>query len=161
MITCYIGLGSNLDDPRQQVQKALENLAAMDGVEQLQCSSIYRSAPLGPQDQPDFINAVARLECDLEALDLLHALQDIENQHGRVRKQHWGPRTLDLDLLLYGLKEIDHAELKVPHPEMPNRNFVLIPLYEIAPQLTIPGMGDLAKLLQHVNSEGLERIDGS
>ncbi len=160
MTTCYIGLGSNLDDPRQQVQKALESLASMDGVEQLQCSSIYRSAPLGPQDQPDFINAVARLECELEALDLLHALQDIENQHGRVRKQHWGPRTLDLDVLLYGAEEIDHEELKVPHPEIPRRNFVLIPLYEIAPQLTIPGMGDLAKLLQHVSSEGLERIGG-
>ena len=161
MTSCYIGLGSNLENPRQQVQDALQSLSALPEVNKLHCSSLYRSAPLGPQDQPDFINAVAELQCDLPALALLSALQQIENQQGRVRKQHWGPRTLDLDLLLYGDEEIKLEQLKVPHPEMPNRNFVLIPLYEIAPQLTIPTMGKIEDLVKQVSADGLERIDGS
>lgn len=160
MTSCYVGLGANLDDPARQVRRALEELGDIDTVGPVSASSFYRSPPLGPQDQPDFINAVAGFDCRLSATELLAALQDIEQAHGRVRERHWGPRTLDLDLLLYGEAVIDYPTLKVPHPEMARRDFVLYPLYEIAPQLTIPGMGKLETLIEQLGPGQLERLDG-
>lgn len=161
MTRCYIALGSNLDNPEQQVKQAMTRLTELDSSSSMTCSSLYRSKPLGPQQQPDFINAVVGLECELPALQLLSRLQGIENDQGRVRAERWGPRSLDLDLLLYGEETIDHPDLKVPHPEMAKRNFVLIPLYEIAAELTIPAMGKLADLIRPLAAGGLERIDGA
>jgi 2-amino-4-hydroxy-6-hydroxymethyldihydropteridine diphosphokinase len=159
MFTCYIGLGSNLEQPRQQIACAVSELASLP-LSRLVCvSSQYQSKPHGPQNQPDYINAVAELQTSLPALTLLAELQAIESKHKRVRLQHWGPRTLDLDLLLYGDEQIELEQLKVPHAELLNRNFVLIPLYEIAAELTIPGVGSLKDLLTKIDQSGLEIID--
>ncbi|MDH5190397.1 MAG: 2-amino-4-hydroxy-6-hydroxymethyldihydropteridine diphosphokinase [Gammaproteobacteria bacterium] len=137
-VVCYIGLGSNLDHPIEQLKQAINELSALENSLLFVQSSFYQSAPMGPQDQPDFINAVAGLKTSLSANDLLLQLQGIEQQHGRVREQYWGPRTLDLDLLLYGEQVINTDNLQVPHPGIPERGFVLYPLYEIAPDLEIP-----------------------
>ena len=148
IVTSYIGLGSNLDHPKQQIVRALREL---DGIELTRCtaySSLYRSPPLGPQDQPDYINAVARVQTRLAPHALLQSLQAIEQRHGRIRKRHWGPRTLDLDILLYGEQRIDSPDLKVPHPGLQQRSFVLYPLQEIEPELQIPGLGKLSELVR-------------
>ena len=158
-IESYIGLGSNLANPAQQLADALDEIAALEACELQAVSSFYRSPPLGPQDQPDFVNAVARVSTELAAHDLLSCLQSIENAHQRVRQQRWGPRTLALDLLVYGDEVIDDERLRVPHVEMARRNFVLIPLYEIAEALTIPGMGSIKELVAAVDSAGLEVLD--
>ncbi|GGC00134.1 2-amino-4-hydroxy-6-hydroxymethyldihydropteridine pyrophosphokinase [Marinobacterium zhoushanense] len=157
-VRCFIGLGSNLDDPQQQVLSAFDELAKLDGCRLGTRSSLYRSDPVGPQDQPDFINAVAELYTSLEAEALLDQLQAIEQHHRRVRERHWGPRTLDLDLLLYGNDLIDTARLHVPHPYMRERGFVLWPLAEIAPELTLPGGGALDSLLALCPMGTLERL---
>jgi 2-amino-4-hydroxy-6-hydroxymethyldihydropteridine diphosphokinase len=158
MRSCYIGLGSNIEGPRQQVIQAISELAELPSSTLLKTSSLYISKPLGPQDQPDFVNAVAELETSLPALKLLSHLQEIENSHFRSRIEHWGPRTLDLDILLYGADEIANADLQIPHPEIRNRNFVLIPLYEIAAELTIPGMGKLSELIEQIDRSDLKKI---
>jgi 2-amino-4-hydroxy-6-hydroxymethyldihydropteridine diphosphokinase len=143
-VVCYIGLGSNLDNPVEQVKQAINELSALDDSTLLTQSALYQSTPMGPQDQPDFINAVVKLETVFSAPALLMQLQVIEQQHDRVREQHWGSRTLDLDLLLYGNEAINTENLQVPHPGIPERGFVLYPLYEIAPDLEIP-MGESGK----------------
>ncbi|MET0088844.1 MAG: 2-amino-4-hydroxy-6-hydroxymethyldihydropteridine diphosphokinase [Candidatus Thiodiazotropha sp.] len=155
--TVYIGLGSNLENPRQQVIDALDELNGLEECHVLRCSSLYRTRPVGPQDQPDFINAVAALTTRLEPHALLDALQAIEQRHGRVCSgEHWGPRTLDLDLLLYGEQQIDTSRLQVPHPEMTRRAFVLVPLREIAEEaLSIPGAGQLKDFLSDVHMDRL------
>lgn len=150
MATAYIGLGSNLENPQAQVTQAIGTLAALPGSRCLAVSSLYRSPPMGPQGQADYVNAVMSLQTALSALDLLDCLQSIEQQQGRVRgAERWGPRTLDLDLLLYGEQSFDLPRLKIPHPGLHERSFVLYPLYEIAPTLVIPGHGALKTLLQH------------
>ena len=155
---CFIGLGSNLDDPLAQVRQALGELAQIDGCTLIADSSIYRSAPVGPQDQPDFVNAVAQITTSLSPIALLDQLQNIEQAHQRVRERHWGPRTLDLDILLYG-QEIIHCErLDIPHPYLPERNFVLYPLAEIAPDLLIPNKGKLKTLLHACSMGSLTKI---
>ncbi len=159
MVACFIGLGSNLQQPRQQIACAISELRSLTSSRLLSVSSLYKSKPVGPQDQPDYINAVAALETSLPALTLLDHMQIIESKHKRLRLQHWGPRTLDLDLLLYGDEQIEHEHLTVPHPEMRNRNFVLLPLFEIAPELIIPGCGSLEYLLTQVDQSGLQKID--
>jgi 2-amino-4-hydroxy-6-hydroxymethyldihydropteridine diphosphokinase len=156
-VVAWIGLGSNLDDPRKQVNTALAELDRLSQSRLLACSGLYRSAPMGPQDQPDYINAVASMETALSAEALLDALQTIEQAHRRVHREHWGPRTLDLDILLYGDEVIDTPRLKVPHPGMAGRNFVLVPLAELAPRLSVPGLGEVQALLSAVSDEGLER----
>ncbi|MFC1747576.1 2-amino-4-hydroxy-6-hydroxymethyldihydropteridine diphosphokinase [Pseudomonadota bacterium] len=158
LVTAYVGLGSNLDHPQQQINRAIHELAALPSTESVVASSLYRSAPLGPQDQPDFVNAVAEVKTSLDAHELLHQLQSLEQLHQRVRERHWGPRTLDLDLLLYGATIIQTDDLIVPHPGLVERNFVLIPLYEIAPGLTLPDNRSLVDLLQGCPSDGLQRI---
>lgn len=146
-LRCFIGLGSNLDDPHRQLLTAFEALAAIEGCRLERRSSLYRSDPVGPQDQPDFINAVAELYTSLEPETLLDRLQQIERNHRRVRERHWGPRTLDLDLLLYDNRVIDTERLRVPHPFMRERGFVLWPLAEIAPELALPDGTQLEELL--------------
>jgi 2-amino-4-hydroxy-6-hydroxymethyldihydropteridine diphosphokinase len=161
-VRAYVGVGSNLDDPLQQVLRAL---AALDGLPATRCvahSSLYRSRPLGEVPQPDFINAVALLETRLAAHDLLRALQAIEERQGRSRRAgvRWGPRTLDLDVLLYGEAHYSDALLTVPHPELLRRDFVLYPMLEIDPDLVIPGAGSLRECVQRCPQRGLQRVEG-
>lgn len=157
-VAAYIGIGSNLADPQQQVRRALQELAAIPGTRLLQASPCYQSLAVGPGDQPDYINGVALLETSLEAHALLDQLQAIEQAHERVREIRWGPRTLDLDLLLYGNDIIATERLRVPHPYLTQRNFVLYPLADIAPQLILPSGDALASLLAGCPPEGLSQI---
>jgi len=152
----YIGLGANLGDPAATVHSALQELDGIRTTRVLRQSRLYRSRPVGPAGQPDYVNAVAQVETALPPHELLDALFAIEALHGRVRDgQRWGPRTLDLDLLIYADLELSDARLTLPHPEMTHRNFVLAPLVEIAPELRIPGHGPARLALQSVGSEGL------
>lgn len=136
----YVGVGSNLDDPKGQLLQAFGHLDALPLTQRVATSPLYGSQPVGPQDQPDFINACVHLRTALSPLALLDQLQSIEQRQRRVRIRHWGPRTLDLDLLLYDDIVMQHPRLKVPHNEMHQRGFVLIPLLDIAPTLTHPQM---------------------
>ncbi|MDJ0807849.1 MAG: 2-amino-4-hydroxy-6-hydroxymethyldihydropteridine diphosphokinase [Gammaproteobacteria bacterium] len=156
-VIAYIGLGSNLQGPQEQIDRALQELTELPESQTVAHSSLYRSRPVGPQDQPDFINAVAMLETDLQAERLLDELLGLEDRHQRVRDGRlWGPRTLDLDLLLLGERRIVTERLQVPHPQMTVRAFVLVPLAEIAPaDLLIPGAGKLSELLKEVDRSGL------
>ncbi len=158
MISVYIGLGSNLNDPRTQLKKAIVSMEMVPSTTVVKTSSFYRSKPVGPQDQPDYINAVAELNTELSATVLLDYLQAIENDQGRVRQEKWGARTLDLDILLYGDENIDDDRLQVPHVEMHKRGFVLIPLQEIAPECVIPGIGAISSLLQQVDANDLTKL---
>jgi 2-amino-4-hydroxy-6-hydroxymethyldihydropteridine diphosphokinase len=158
-VLAWVGLGSNLEQPSKQVRGALHELATLPDTRLTAASSLYRSAPMGPQDQPAYINAVARLETRLTAEALLDALLSVEATHGRVRTGvHWGPRTLDLDILLYGSEQLSSPHLTVPHPGIAERSFVLYPMAEIDPDLDIPGLGLLRELLAGCSSEGLERL---
>jgi 2-amino-4-hydroxy-6-hydroxymethyldihydropteridine diphosphokinase len=154
-VVVYVGIGSNLNGPVDQVTCALDELGEIPDSCCFACSRLYSSKPMGPPDQPDYVNAVAGLSTRLGAYDLLGQLQRIEDAHGRVRKAHWGPRTLDLDLLLYGEQVIDTPKLKVPHPGLHLRPFVLYPLQEIAPAaLHVPGRGILNKLVEQCPEPG-------
>lgn len=155
----FIGLGSNLANPQTQVLSAQQDLASMPMTQWISISSLYKSPPMGPQDQPDYINAVVALETTLSPYDLLSQLQQIEQHHGRIKKRHWGERTLDLDILLYGEQQIDEADLQIPHKGIAERAFVLYPLAEIAPDLNIPKHGQIAKLLALCPQDNLERIE--
>ena len=156
----YVALGSNLADPLQQVRSALAALATLPDTTRIAHSSLYLSAPLGPPEQPDYINAVCQLATCLSAEQLLDRLLEIENQHGRIRGvERWGPRTLDLDLLLYGGMQLQTAHLTLPHPRLHERSFVLYPLYELAPALIIPGHGALAELIKRCPAQGLRKHD--
>lgn len=146
-ITATIGLGANLNDPAAQVEYALAELGRLPGTRLLARSSLYASAPVGHVDQPDFINAVAQVETELAPRALLAALLDIEHRHGRERSFRNAPRTLDLDLLLYGNAHFHEDGLTLPHPRMQERGFVLLPLLEIAPDAVIPGHGRAADWL--------------
>lgn len=158
MTAAYIGLGSNLDSPEQHIVSALSALDALPCTSLTNRSSLYKSRPVGPQDQNDYINAVAELETGLLPLALLDRLQAIERRHGRARGRRWGPRTLDLDLLLYGAETIHHQRLTVPHPELLKRAFVLAPLAEIRADCALPGRGMIGDHLADVDRAGLERI---
>lgn len=158
-ITAFIGLGSNLATPSQQINGARTAIAASPGIQELAFSSLYQSAPMGPKDQPDYVNAVMAITTELTPIALLRCLQGIENEHGRVRTgERWGPRTLDLDLLLYGDQEIHLPDLTVPHIGIADREFVLYPLYEIAPDLNVPGKGSLSDLVANCPLRGLQRL---
>lgn len=153
-----VGLGSNLSDPCKQVLQALQALDGLPQTRVLARSSLYRSAPIGYLQQPDFINAVAQLETELPPRALLDALLVLEHQRGRTRDVHNGPRTLDLDVLLYD--DLQHHEhgLTIPHPQMHKRAFVLRPLLEIAPDCVIPGVGPAAEALRLCADQQLEKI---
>lgn len=157
MALAYIGLGSNLEDPLAQVTRAFAELADLPTTALLARSSIYTSRAIGPA-QPDYTNAVALLDTQLAPIALLDALQAIEQAHQRVRVQHWGPRTLDLDLLLYGDQTIAVERLTVPHPYLSQRSFVLYPLAEITPNLHLPDGTPLAELLSCCPADGLTRL---
>jgi 2-amino-4-hydroxy-6-hydroxymethyldihydropteridine diphosphokinase len=162
MIQVYIGLGSNLALPEEQIQTACKSLASLPETEVIKCSSLYQSLPMGPQDQPDFVNAVALIETALSPESLLQQTQLIESQQGRIRKvNRWGPRTLDLDLLMYGEQQINNEYLSVPHPGMKQREFVLYPLFEIAPELILPCGEKLSDLILLCPINGLKKMTGS
>ena len=160
MSRTYIALGSNLDDPLVQVRQAIVELDRLPKSRLLAVSGLYRSAPMGPADQPDYINAVASLETALSPHALLDALQAIEQAHGRVRTaQRWGPRSLDLDVLIYDEQMIDDQRLTIPHPGMAGRAFVLFPLQElVGDRFVIPGQGALPDLLPGVTADRPERL---
>jgi len=157
--TAYIGIGSNLEQPVHQVLQARDALARLPNTRLLGLSPLYRNPALGPGQQPDYVNAVAAMETRLSAHALLHALQGIEANQGRVRGSiQWAPRTLDLDLLLYGDREIGDECLTVPHPRLAQRAFVLRPLLDIAPNLVVPGLGPVRMLLSNLSEASLQRI---
>lgn len=146
----YIGLGSNLGDREAQIRLALDDLARLPGSRLVRASSLYDSEPVGDVEQPNFLNAVAELETEMPALRLLWNLQLIERRLGRTRTRRWGPRTIDLDLLLFGPTVVDEPELQVPHPELIRRAFVLVPLVELDPLLVHPVTGET--LITHLTS---------
>ena len=158
-VEAYIGLGSNLDDPLQQVVSAAVEIEGLASVKNSMLSPLYTSQPVGPQDQPDYVNAVMRITTCLSPINLLRQLQAIEHKHDRMRSIRWGARTLDLDVLLYNQQIIALTDLIIPHPELANRAFVLYPLADIAPpDLLIPDQGRLGDLLITCPSQGLHRI---
>lgn len=156
--TAYVGLGSNLEHPREQVRAAFDELAALPETRLVSRSALYRSAPVGFEAQPDFVNAVARIDTALTPFRLLAELQAIEKRHGRERSFPGAPRTLDLDLLLYGDTVITSPSLTLPHPRMHERSFVLRPLAEIAPAASVPGRGTAEDLLRTCRSQDVEPI---
>ena len=160
MVHAYIGLGANLDDPAAQILHAMDELTKLPESRLLARSSLYVSAPVGYADQPDFINAVAAVETRLSPRALLQKLFDIEHRHGRNRSFRNAPRTLDLDLLLYGNAHFHEEGLTLPHPRMADRAFVLLPLFEIAPGLHIPGCGLVESLLALCGNQAVRRHDG-
>lgn len=155
----YIGLGSNLANPRAQVEQAFAELATLPNSKLLATSAFYSSIAVGPGEQPDYVNAAALLQTELTPLALLDALQEIEQAHRRVRIEHWGPRTLDLDILLLDQQTIDSERLKVPHPYLTQRNFVLYPLADIAPDLHLPNGSSLQELIAQCPRAGLARLE--
>lgn len=159
MTVCYVGLGSNLEGPEQQVRSAFGALNKLPDTKLVKNSSLYRSRPLGGKDQPDYINAVTKLETVLTAFSLLENLHRIESVHGRSKSlERWASRTLDLDLLMFGDEKINESDLIVPHPEIAKRNFVLCPLLEISPDIEIPGLGSAKILLEKTGLYGLEKL---
>ncbi|MBS0908780.1 2-amino-4-hydroxy-6-hydroxymethyldihydropteridine diphosphokinase [Tatumella sp. JGM118] len=156
MTRVYIALGSNLADPLHQVQAALNALDAIPGSRRVATSSLYRTPPYGPADQPDYLNAVIALETSLDAVGLLDHTQRIELEQGRVRKdERWGPRTLDLDILLFGQQVIDTPRLTVPHYDMHRRAFMLLPLNEIAPDCRLPDGRLVSELLTPLDTRDI------
>ncbi|SUB24292.1 2-amino-4-hydroxy-6-hydroxymethyldihydropteridine diphosphokinase [Avibacterium avium] len=157
----YIALGSNLATPVQQLENALQALQQLPHSQLAAVSHFYQSKPLGPQDQPDYVNAVACLATVLAPLDLLDQLQRIEQEQGRVRLRRWGERTLDLDILLYGDEIIESERLTVPHYDMQHREFVIVPLYDIAPNLTLPDGKNMADLVQQFHHHEMKILQKS
>lgn len=156
---CFIGLGSNLDEPVNQIKAALQYLHHSANTKVLKCSSCYQSKPLGPQNQDHFVNAVVQIETRLNPLELLDLLNEIEDQQGRKRNvQRWGPRTIDLDLLLFAQQTLTSPRLTIPHPEMENRVFVLIPLNEIAPELILPSQKKVSTLAENCAQDGIIKL---
>lgn len=154
----WVGLGSNLDSPHGHVERALKELDDLPLTRSLQQSSRYWSRPLGPVDQPDFVNAVALLETRLSPLALLDQLQALEQHHGRVRLRHWGPRTLDLDLLLFDNLYLSTPRLTLPHAQMTRRGFVLVPMAELAPDLRLPDGQRIDELVATLDTSDLRKV---
>ncbi len=158
-LPAYVALGSNLDDPARQVLRAFDALDDLPGTRLILRSSLYRSPPLGPVAQPDFVNAVAGVLSQLEAPQLLHELKALEARLGRAAPVvRWGPRLIDLDLLMHGASRIASESITVPHPGIAQRAFVLVPWAEISPSLDVPGVGRVAALAQSLGAAGLQRI---
>ena len=158
-LPAYVGLGSNLQGPAGQIGNAFDMLAALPQTRLIARSSLYRSAPFGGVEQPDFVNAAAALLTRLTAKQLLAELQQIETWRGRERGDiRWGPRVLDLDLLVYGNEIIQDTDLVVPHPGIAERNFVLLPLWEVAPGLVIAGLGRIDRIPVNLAEPKISRI---
>jgi len=157
----YIGLGSNLDDPEAQVRGALSSLRGLARTRVVAVSGLYRTPPMGPQDQPDYVNAAAGLLTRQPPEELLLSLQNMERSLGRVRTEgdRWGPRVIDLDILVYGKVQQSLPGLSLPHPGILERNFVLFPLCDIAPALLVPGQGVVSELANRLGDKGLQRIE--
>jgi len=162
MRTCYIGLGANLGAAALTLRAAAAALDDLPQTRLVALSSLYRTPAWGNPDQPDFTNAAAAIETTLEPLDLLAALMQIERAHGRTRStdgsDRWGPRTLDLDILLYGGIRLDLPGLTIPHPHLHRRAFVLVPLLELAPDIDIPGLGPARNALELLPDAGIQKI---
>lgn len=154
----YIGLGSNLNNPIEQLRQALESLDNLEDCAVKQCSPLYWSTALGPGDQPDYLNGVVHLQTRLGPTTLLNAMRRIEDAQGRTREVHWGARTLDLDLLLYDDIVINSESLTIPHPRMAARNFVIYPLHDIAPALRLPDGRTLSELVEQLPRSGLHPL---
>lgn len=159
MTLAYIGLGSNLENPVAQMKSAIAALASHPHLENLQVSTLYSSKPVGPQDQPDYVNAVACVTTKLSPIALLDVLQGIEQDHHRVRERHWGPRTLDLDLLLFGEEQIQLPRLSVPHPFMLERGFVIRPLMDLAPEMLLSNGHTVKEHLRQLDTSDLVSIE--
>lgn len=157
----YIGMGSNLSGPIKQVQIAYRSINEIESIRCIALSPLYQSKAVGPGEQPDYINAVAKLSTSLTPLALLDALQGIEQQQKRIRQQHWGPRTIDLDILLYNQISCNSERLVLPHPHMTVRNFVLAPLLDIEPDLTMPSGQTVRALLTHCGLNDLELMQAT
>ena len=157
-VTAFIALGSNIDGPEQQIGRGLSEIGALPQSRLARVSSLYRSAPVGYRNQPDFINAVAAVETTLAPRALLDQLLAIERAHGRVREFPNAPRTLDLDIILYGVSALQEPGLAIPHPRMHERAFVIVPLVEIAPDATVPGRGRASDLLAGVDAANVARL---
>lgn len=157
---CYIGLGSNLSEPIKQLNAAKNKIANLPDTTLMQLSSIYQSKALTLDDEPqnDYFNAVVEIETSLDAESLLNALQQLELGQGRTRDKRWAARTIDLDILLYGDQQIKTERLIIPHREIQNRNFVMIPLSQITPNIEIPGRGKLKKLIKNISNQILEKV---
>jgi 2-amino-4-hydroxy-6-hydroxymethyldihydropteridine diphosphokinase len=159
-LTCaYIALGANLENPAAQVRDGIEELAMLPDTRLAAFSSLYRSAPVGYSEQPEFVNAVAQIETALEPQALLAELLKIERRHGRTREFANAPRTLDLDILLYGDRAVDDPGLTIPHPRMHERAFVLVPLAEIAPDVDVPGRGRARELVKRVDENSVTQLN--
>lgn len=160
-VSAYIGLGSNLQDPLAQVVRAMDAIGRLADVSLVARSNLYQSAPVGPPGQPDYINAVVKVRTALAAPALLVALLGLEAKLGRVRGgERWGPRVIDLDLLLYGDERHDTAQLMLPHPHIAVRPFVLVPLHDVAgDDLDIPGAGRLGDMVKNTDVSQLRRVD--
>lgn len=158
-VQAYVALGANLGDPQRQVRDAMQALDALAHTRVTARSPLYLTPPWGVTEQPAFVNAVAGVETSLSARDLLAALQELESRAGRTRDgQRWGPRVLDLDLLLYGNAHLHEDQLDIPHPRLADRAFVLLPLADIAGGLDVPGLGRVADLLARVDASGCRRL---
>lgn len=158
-IPAYVALGSNLGEPRRQVQTALQRLGAIAETRLIATSRLYHTVPMGPQDQPEFVNVAAGLLTQLKPRALLEQLQDIERAMGRAPPAvRWGARIIDLDLLLYGSLQLNEPDLQLPHPGVHARNFVLYPLADFAPTLRVPGYGSVEELARRTGSDGLRPI---
>jgi len=157
-LLAYIGLGSNLKGPKEQIEKALRVLSEAKESTLLSVSSFYQSKPLLDMPGPNYLNVVCKIETDLSALDLLNYCQEIEDNQHRMREVKWGSRTIDLDILLYGDHVLSTKRLTIPHPEMINRAFVLLPLFEIEPGLKLPLLGPLKSLLERIVLSDVEKL---
>jgi 2-amino-4-hydroxy-6-hydroxymethyldihydropteridine diphosphokinase len=158
MTDAYIGLGSNLKDPAAQLARAVSALATLPETVLVAQSPFYASRPVGPQDQPDFVNGAVWLRTSLLPHQLLDELQSIEQKHGRERLRHWGPRTLDLDILLYGERVLDDERLTIPHRELRNRDFAIQPLLDLKADLTLPDGTPVAELRRQCPDNGLRKL---
>ncbi|OUS10016.1 2-amino-4-hydroxy-6-hydroxymethyldihydropteridine diphosphokinase [Gammaproteobacteria bacterium 53_120_T64] len=154
----YLGLGSNLNSPPRQIKAALKAIAKLPSTQLIRCAPWYQSLAVGPGSQPRYINTVVAIDTLLKPRALLQALQQIERQQGRKRIVRWGPRTLDLDILLYANQSLNTRRLQIPHPRLGERNFVVLPLADIAPELSLPDSTPLARLLANCSPEGIVRL---
>ena len=156
--TAYVALGSNLEQPELQLQRAVDKIDSTPHIAVSNCSKLYRSDPVGPIGQPDYCNAVVAVNTTLEAIQLLDTLQSIENTHARIRSVRWGARTLDLDIILFGDQTIESERLTIPHYQMHVRNFVLCPLLDVAPELELPDGTALKAMIDESDYQGLNVI---
>tara|TARA_B100000959_G_scaffold15262_1_gene14983 strand:- start:10170 stop:10643 length:474 start_codon:yes stop_codon:yes gene_type:complete len=157
-LLAYIGLGSNLNNPKAQIEKALSAINRAEEVSLKEVSSFYESKPLLDMPGPNYINAVCGVDTSLSAIDLLDVCQSIEDDQKRVREVKWGSRTIDLDILLYEQQVISNERLSIPHPEIANRAFVLVPLHEIDKEMKVPLLGPVKKLVDRINTDDLKKL---